>query len=139
MTPFENCAPQSCCESSRSRERRPSSLSQVKLPSRWSRPSIRLCPPVRLPRSRGLSPRLVIPVGGGRGGPGAGLNLRPWPKGDFTKLGPVESQDRSRIKKISGANLHRNWVMIPHVCNHDNADITELEAFRVQLNKENEK
>ena len=73
------------------------------------------------------------------GGDGAGLNLLPWPKVDFTKFGPVERKDLSRIKKISGANLHRNWVMIPHVTNHDNADITELEAFRVKLNKENEK
>lgn len=52
---------------------------------------------------------------------------------------PVERKDLSRIKKISGANLHRNWVMIPHVTNHDDADITDLEAFRVQTNKENEK
>ena len=73
------------------------------------------------------------------GGSGAGLDLLPWPKVDFTKFGPVERQPMSRIKKISGANLHRNWVMIPHVCNHDDADITELEAFRVQMNKENEK
>ncbi len=77
------------------------------------------------------------PAGGG--GDGAGLNLLPWPKVDFTKFGPVERKDLSRIKKISGANLHRNWVMIPHVTNHDNADITDLEAFRVKLNKENEK
>ncbi|CAM3615460.1 dihydrolipoyllysine-residue acetyltransferase [Polaromonas hydrogenivorans] len=73
------------------------------------------------------------------GGTGAGLDLLPWPKVDFTKFGPIERQPLSRIKKISGANLHRNWVMIPHVCNHDDADITELEAFRVQMNKENEK
>ena len=73
------------------------------------------------------------------GGSGAGLDLLPWPKVDFSKFGPVERQPLSRIKKISGANLHRNWVMIPHVCNHDDADITELEAFRVQMNKENEK
>ena len=73
------------------------------------------------------------------GGAGVGLDLLPWPKVDFTKFGPVERQPLSRIKKISGANLHRNWVMIPHVCNHDDADITELEAFRVQMNKENEK
>ena len=73
------------------------------------------------------------------GGAGAGLDLLPWPKVDFTKFGPVERQPLPRIKKISGANLHRNWVMIPHVCNHDDADITELEAFRVQMNKENEK
>ena len=79
------------------------------------------------------------PAAGASGGSGAGLNLLPWPKIDFTKFGPVERKDLSRIKKISGANLHRNWVMIPHVTNHDNADITELEAFRVQLNKENEK
>ncbi|MDE1950060.1 MAG: 2-oxo acid dehydrogenase subunit E2, partial [Burkholderiales bacterium] len=65
--------------------------------------------------------------------------LLPWPQVDFAKFGPVERRDLSRIKKISGANLHRNWVMIPHVTNHDDADITELEAFRVQLNKENEK
>jgi pyruvate dehydrogenase E2 component (dihydrolipoamide acetyltransferase) len=58
---------------------------------------------------------------------------------DFAKFGPVERKELSRIKKISGANLHRNWVVIPHVTNHDDADITELEAFRVQLNKENEK
>src|SRR5208283_3149338 len=70
---------------------------------------------------------------------GAGLTLLPWPQIDFAKFGPVESKPLSRIKKISGANLHRNWVMIPHVTNHEDADITDLEAFRVQLNKENEK
>ena len=75
------------------------------------------------------------PAGGG----GAGLDLLPWPKVDFTRFGPVERRDLSRIKKISGANLHRNWVMIPHVTNNDEADITELEAFRVATNKENEK
>jgi len=73
------------------------------------------------------------------GGGGEALGLLPWPKVDFAKFGPVERKDLSRIKKISGANLHRNWVMIPHVTNHDDADITDLEAFRVQLNKENEK
>jgi len=72
-------------------------------------------------------------------GGGAGLDLLPWPKVDFTKFGPVERKDMSRIKKISGANLLRNYVMIPHVTNHDDADITELEAFRVSTNKENEK
>jgi len=65
--------------------------------------------------------------------------LLPWPNVDFAKFGAVERKDLSRIKKISGANLHRNWVMIPHVTNHDDADITELEAFRVTLNKEYEK
>ena len=70
---------------------------------------------------------------------GAMPGLLPWPQVDFTKFGAVERRDLSRIKKISGANLHRNWVMIPHVTNHDDADITELEDFRVQLNKENEK
>ena len=72
-------------------------------------------------------------------GSGVGVELLPWPKIDFTKFGAIESKPLSRIKKISGANLHRNWVMIPHVTNHDDADITELEAFRVQLNKEIEK
>ena len=70
---------------------------------------------------------------------GAALGLLPWPQVDFAKFGPVEAKPLSRIKKISGANLHRNWVMIPHVTNCEDADITELEAFRVQLNKENEK
>jgi pyruvate dehydrogenase E2 component (dihydrolipoamide acetyltransferase) len=70
---------------------------------------------------------------------GAFPGLLPWPNVDFAKFGPIERKDLSRIKKISGANLHRNWVVIPHVTNHDDADITELEAFRVQLNKENEK
>ncbi|MGJ3704502.1 dihydrolipoyllysine-residue acetyltransferase [Variovorax sp. AFSI2.2] len=72
-------------------------------------------------------------------GDGAALGLIPWPKVDFTKFGTVERKDLSRIKKLSGANLHRNWVMIPHVTNNDEADITELEAFRVSTNKENEK
>jgi pyruvate dehydrogenase E2 component (dihydrolipoamide acetyltransferase) len=62
--------------------------------------------------------------------------LMPWPQVDFAKFGEVEYQSLSRIQKISGAALHRNWVMIPHVTNHDDADITELEAFRVQTNKE---
>jgi len=75
------------------------------------------------------------PAGGG----GAGLDLLPWPKVDFAKFGPIERKELSRIKKISGANLARNWVMIPHVTNNDEADITELEAFRVSTNKENEK
>jgi pyruvate dehydrogenase E2 component (dihydrolipoamide acetyltransferase) len=79
------------------------------------------------------------PATGNNGGDLGGMTLLPWPKVDFAKFGAVERKDLSRIKKISGANLHRNWVMIPHVTNHDNADITELEAFRVQMNKENEK
>lgn len=71
---------------------------------------------------------------------GGGIpGLLAWPQVDFAKFGPVERRDLSRIKKLSGANLHRNWVLIPHVTNHDDCDITELEAFRVQLNKENEK
>ena len=70
---------------------------------------------------------------------GSGLDLLPWPKVDFAKFGPVEVKPLSRIKKISGANLSRNWAMIPAVTYHEDADITELEAFRVQLNKENEK
>ena len=79
------------------------------------------------------------PATGAGSGSGVGLDLLPWPKVDFAKFGPVERKDLSRIKKISGANLHRNWVMIPHVTNNDEADITELEAFRVATNKENEK
>jgi len=71
---------------------------------------------------------------------GGGIpGLLPWPQVDFAKFGPVERKDLSRIKKISGANLHRNWVLIPHVTNNDEADITELEGLRVQLNKEHEK
>jgi pyruvate dehydrogenase E2 component (dihydrolipoamide acetyltransferase) len=73
------------------------------------------------------------------GNDGAGLGLIPWPKVDFTKFGPVERKEMSRIKKISGANLLRNAIMIPAVTNHDDCDITDLEAFRVSTNKENEK
>ncbi|EGQ7940252.1 pyruvate dehydrogenase complex dihydrolipoyllysine-residue acetyltransferase [Vibrio vulnificus] len=67
-------------------------------------------------------------------GDGAALGLLPWPKVDFSKFGETEVQPLSRIKKISGANLHRNWVMIPHVTQWDNADITELENFRKEQN-----
>ncbi len=70
---------------------------------------------------------------------GGGLDLLPWPHIDFSKFGEIEVQPLSRIKKISGQNLSRNWVMIPHVTNNEVADITELEAFRVTLNKEHEK
>ena len=73
------------------------------------------------------------------GGSGVGLDLLPWPKVDFTKFGEVESQPLSRIKKISGQNLSRNWVVIPHVTVNEDADVTELEKFRVQMNKEYEK
>ena len=86
-----------------------------------------------------LAQAAQAPKAAAGGGSGAGLDLLPWPKVDFTKFGPVEAKPLSRIKKISGANLHRNWVMIPHVTNHDDADITDLEALRVQLNKEFEK
>jgi pyruvate dehydrogenase E2 component (dihydrolipoamide acetyltransferase) len=80
--------------------------------------------------------------GGGSGagvptnGSAAGLNLAPWPTVDFEKFGPVERVERSRIQKISAPNLARNWVMIPHVTQNDEADITELEAWRKQLNAE---
>jgi pyruvate dehydrogenase E2 component (dihydrolipoamide acetyltransferase) len=76
---------------------------------------------------------------GATGAAGGGLNLLPWPKVDFSKFGETEVVALSRIKKISGANLARNWAMIPHVTQHDHADITDLEALRVALNKENEK
>lgn len=78
----------------------------------------------------------ATPAAGGNVG---GLEVLAWPKVDFAKFGAVERKELSRIKKISGANLHRNWVMIPHVTNNDLADITELEAFRVQTNAENAK
>jgi len=79
----------------------------------------------------------AAPAGAPAGG--AGLNLLPWPQVDFTRFGPVEAKPLPRIKKIAGANLARNWVMIPHVTQFDEADITDLEALRVLLNKENEK
>ena len=86
-------------------------------------------------QAQALKTPAAAPATGGGGLTG----LLPWPKVDFTKFGPVERKDLSRIKKISGANLHRNWVMIPHVTNNDEVDITELEAFRVSTNRENEK
>jgi pyruvate dehydrogenase E2 component (dihydrolipoamide acetyltransferase) len=70
---------------------------------------------------------------------GGGLAVLPWPQIDFAKFGPIERVEMSRIRKLAGPNLHRNWVTIPHVTNHDDADITALEEFRVQLNRENEK
>ena len=70
---------------------------------------------------------------------GEGFSVLGWPKVDFAKFGAIEAKPLPRIKKISGANLHRNWVMIPHVTNNDVADITELEALRQQLNAENKK
>ena len=72
-------------------------------------------------------------------GSGVGLDLLPWPKVDFSKFGPIERKEMGRIKKISGANLLRNAIVIPAVTNFDDADITDLEAFRVATNKENEK
>lgn len=79
------------------------------------------------------------PAAAASGGSLGGLNLLPWPKVDFSKFGATERQPLSRIKKLSAANLARNWVMIPAVTFHEDADITDLEAFRVQTNKENEK
>ena len=70
------------------------------------------------------------------GGPGVGLNLPPWPSIDFSKFGEIERVERSRIQRISGPVLARNWVMIPHVTHNDEADITDLEAWRKQLNDE---
>src|SRR6266446_5121600 len=79
----------------------------------------------------GAVPAVAAPVGGG-------LAVAPWPKVDYAKFGPVEIKPLTRIQKIAGPSLHRNWVSIPHVTNHDDADITDLEAFRVALNKEQE-
>jgi pyruvate dehydrogenase E2 component (dihydrolipoamide acetyltransferase) len=81
-------------------------------------------------------PEFAAASGGGGVG---GIDLLPWPKVDFAKFGPVERKELGRIKKISAANLHRNWVVIPHVTTHDEADITDLEQFRVKMNKELEK
>jgi pyruvate dehydrogenase E2 component (dihydrolipoamide acetyltransferase) len=86
-----------------------------------------------------MSGATVASAGSMGGGAGVGLDLLPWPRVDFEKFGPVERKALSRIKKISGANLHRNWVMIPHVTADEDADITDLEALRVALNKEHEK
>jgi len=86
-----------------------------------------------------LAQKAAAPAAATASGGAALPGLLPWPKVDFEKFGAIERKELSRIKKISGANLHRNWVVIPHVTNHDDADITELEAFRVQTNKENEK
>ncbi|HEX7813568.1 dihydrolipoyllysine-residue acetyltransferase [Dyella sp.] len=77
------------------------------------------------------------PVTGGGQASVGGLNLLPWPKVDFAKFGEIEEKPLSRIQKISGANLARNWAMIPHVTQHEDADITELEAFRKKLGEEN--
>ena len=79
------------------------------------------------------------PAGASSGGSLGGLNLIPWPKVDFTKFGEIERQPLNRIKKLTAANLGRNWVMIPAVTYHEDADITDLEEFRVLTNKENEK
>ena len=86
-----------------------------------------------------LAQQAAAPKAAAAGGNVGGLEVLAWPKVDFAKFGPVERKDLSRIKKISGANLHRNWVMIPHVTNNDLADITELEAFRVSTNGEQAK
>ncbi|WP_028770692.1 dihydrolipoyllysine-residue acetyltransferase [Silanimonas lenta] len=77
-----------------------------------------------------------LPVAAPAGGSGTGLNLIPWPKVDFARFGPIETQPLSRIQKLSGQNLARNWAMIPHVTQFDEADITEMEAFRRQLGEE---
>lgn len=79
------------------------------------------------------------PAAASAGGSLGGLNLIPWPKVDFTKFGEIDRQPLNRIKKLTAANLGRNWVMIPAVTYHEDADITDLEAFRVLTNKENEK
>src|SRR5882672_1555043 len=90
--------------------------------------------------SKGAVPaRASTPAAAAAGAGVGGIDLLPWPKVDFAKFGPIETKPLARIKKISAANLHRNWVMIPHVTNHDDADITDLEEFRVQYNKKNEK
>ena len=91
---------------------------------------------VKAAMSSGMVPGKAPAAGAALGG---GLDLLPWPKVDFSKFGDIEVKPLSRIKKISGQNLARNWVMIPAVTYHEDADITDLEAFRVQINKENDK
>ena len=86
-----------------------------------------------------MSGALAAPAAASGVSGGGVLNLLPWPTVDFAKFGPVETKPLSRIKKLSGANLARNWVMIPAVTYHEDADITDLEAFRLQINKEGEK
>jgi len=93
----------------------------------------------RAASSAGEGARSWTAAAGAAAAAGGGLNLLPWPKVDFAKFGEVEVKPLSRIKKIAGANLARNWAMIPHVTQHDDADVTDLEALRVALNKENEK
>ena len=78
-------------------------------------------------------------LAGGQGGGGATLGLPAWPQVDFEKFGEVERVELPRIRRISGPNVHRNWVMIPHVTQHDEADITDLESFRKQLNSEQDR
>ena len=86
----------------------------------------------RRPQVAGCSHAAAVPTNGSL----AGLGLAPWPVVDFEKFGPVERVERTRIQRISAPNLARNWVMIPHVTHNDEADITELEAWRKQLNAE---
>jgi pyruvate dehydrogenase E2 component (dihydrolipoamide acetyltransferase) len=81
-----------------------------------------------------MSGAAAAPASAPAAGGGSGLNLLPWPKVDFAKFGAVESVPMSRIKKISGQNLARNWAMIPHVTQHDEADVTDLEEFRKDTN-----
>jgi len=93
------------------------------------------------PRGRVLQEdvqRFVKQALAGQAAGGSGLDLLPWPKVDFARFGPVETRPLARIRKIAGANLARNWVMIPHVTQFDQADVTDLEAFRVELNQDQE-
>ena len=85
-----------------------------------------------------LAPAALAPAAASAGN-GGGLDLLPWPKVDFAKFGPIETKPLTRIQKLSGANLSRNWVMIPHVTFNDECDITELEDFRKTIGKEWEK
>ncbi len=86
-----------------------------------------------------MSGAAAAPNAAATAGTGSGLDLLPWPKVDFAKFGPIETKPLTRIQKLSGANLHRNWVVIPHVTFNDECDITELEEFRKSIGKEWEK
>ncbi len=140
--PFErehgHAGPGALREPGRARDRAPSSVSDLRLVKGSERKGRITKSDVRsyvksVLSGRASAPRTAAATGGG------GLNLLPWPTIDFSKFGEIETKPLSKIKKISGANLARNWAMIPHVTQHDEADVTDLEALRVSLNKENEK
>ena len=141
-----NSTPTRCCRRKSPTPARRCACSRANSASTCSRSRAASAPAASARKTCSVTSRRRWPAAVPRGGAsapmgagGSGLNLLPWPKVDFAKFGEIEVKPLSRIKKISGANLARNWAMIPHVTQHDDADITGLEELRVQLNKENEK